>query len=119
MQIFGFILRWLASSIGMYFCISWFGQVNQTEVQFEQGWMLYALAGFIFAILNSILKPIIKIFALPLAVLTLGLSTFIINTIIVLITIHLIPGVEMEVWPAALSSIIMSAINATLNFLIK
>lgn len=119
MQIFGFILRWLASSIGMFLCISWLGQVDQSSVQVEQGWMLYALAGLIFAILNSILKPIIKIFALPLAVLTLGLSTIVVNTLIVIITIHLLPGVEMTIWAAALSSVIMSVINAILNFLIK
>lgn len=119
LQFFGFILRWLASSIGMFFCITWFGKVDESSIQVEQGWMLYALAGFIFALLNSILKPIIKIFALPLAVLTLGLSTIIINTLIVIITIHFLPGVEMEIWAAALSSVIMSIINAVLNFLIK
>lgn len=114
-----FILRWLVSSFGMYLCITWFGQLNQAEIKFEQMWMFYALAGLIFAALNSILKPIIKILALPLAILTLGLSTIIINVGIVLLTIYLLPGVEMEVWGAVVSSIIMSVINAIFNFIVK
>lgn len=118
-QLLGFLLRWLASGIGMYFCITWFGQLNPAEIEFQHIWMLYALAGLIFAALNSTLKPIIKILSLPLAILTLGLSTIIINTGIVLLTIHLLPGVEMAFWPAAASSVIMSAVNAVLNFLVK
>lgn len=118
MQIFGFILRWLASSIGMYFCITWFAEVKPDPATTENIWIFYGIAGLIFSIFNSIIKPIIKIFALPLAILTMGLSTLVINVIIVAITIHLLPGVEMSFWPAVLSSLVMSIINAILNFLI-
>ena len=57
--------------------------------------------------------------ALPLAILTMGLSTIIINTVMVILTIYLLPGVEMDIWGAVLSSIIMSVINAVMNFLIN
>lgn len=59
-----------------------------------------------------------KIFALPLAILTMGISTIIINTAMVVLTIYLLPGVEMDIWGAVISSIVLSVINSVLNLFI-
>jgi putative membrane protein len=117
-QIFVFILRWAASSLGMYFCITWFGRVSSTEAFFAP-WVLYVVAGLIFSLVNSIIKPLVKMLALPLAILTMGISTLIINTAMVVLTIYLLPGVEMDFWGAFLSSTILSLINALMTFLIN
>lgn len=115
-QIAIFILRWVASSLGMYLCITWLGTVSpNTSASFEQPWMLYALAGLIFSLVNSIVKPLVKLLALPLAILTMGISTIIINTAMVVLTIYLLPGVEMDIWGAVISSIVLSVINSVLN----
>lgn len=121
LQLFAFVLRWLASSIGMFFCLTYLGSINPEEVTVLQthGWMLYAAAGLIFSLINSILKPLLKVFALPLAIITLGLSTIILNVAMVWLTIYLLPGVSMDFWGIAITSIILSAINSILNFLIK
>lgn len=109
-----FILRWIASSFGMFLCISWFGTVDPSQT-FSAPWVLYVVAGLIFSLVNSFIKPLIKMMALPLAILTMGVSTIIINTLMVVVTIYLLPGVEMDLLGAALSSLILSAINAALN----
>ena len=119
-QLFTFLLRWAASSFGMYLCITWFGVVtSESQEYFSEAWLLYAAAGLIFSLVNSFVKPIIKICALPLAILTMGLSTIIINTAMVVLTIYLLPGVEMTFWHAMISSAIMSVINAMLNIIIS
>lgn len=117
-QIFIFILRWAASSFGMWLCISWFGTVSATPA-FSEPWILYALAGLIFSLVNSFVKPLIKMMALPLAILTMGISTLIINTLMVIVTIYLLPGVEMDILGAAASSVILSIINAILNLFVS
>lgn len=115
-QIVIFLLRWAASSLGMYLCITWLGTVSaDASANFEQPWMLYVVAGLIFSLVNSIVKPLVKLLALPLAILTMGISTIIINTAMVVLTIHLLPGVEMDIWGAVISSIVMSVINSVLN----
>lgn len=119
-QIFTFILRWAASSLGMYLCITFLGTVTpESQEVFSQTWLLYAAAGLIFSLVNSIVKPIIKVLALPLAILTMGISTIIINTAMVVITIMLLPGVEMSFWGAFISSAVMSVVNAVLNLIIS
>lgn len=113
-QLFGFIVRWAASSLGMWLCISWFGQVTDAEV-FSEPWLLYVVAGLIFSIINSIVKPLITVFALPLAILTMGISTVIINVAMVALVVYLLPGVEMDLVGFIFSSIIMSIINDIIN----
>lgn len=121
LQLFGFALRWLASSIGMFFCLTYLGTISPEDVTILQthGWILYAAAGLIFSLINSIAKPLLKVFALPLAILTLGLSTLILNIAMVWLTIYLLPGVSMDFWGIAITSVALSAINSILNFLIK
>ena len=101
----------------MFLCISWFGVVNSTEA-FSAPWILYVVAGLIFSLANSFIKPLMKTMALPLAILTLGISTAVINTLIVVLTIHLLPGVEMDLLGAILSSAILSSINTIINLVI-
>lgn len=136
-QIFVFLLRWIATSIGMYFCITWFGNINQdlasatlsteagklagaeaSNFVLEHGWIIFAVAGLIFSLINSFVKPLIKIFALPLAILTMGISTIIINTAMVILTFYLLPGVEMSFYGAFITSLLMSIINGGLNLII-
>ncbi len=119
-QIFTFLLRWIASSFGMYLCITWLGTITpESQETFSNIWLLYIAAGLIFSLINSIVKPLVKIFTLPIAILTMGISTIIINTAMVVITIALLPGVEMGFWGAFVSSAIMSVINAVLNLIIS
>lgn len=118
-QLLVFILRWVASSLGMYLCITWLGAVNpEASETFSESWILFAVAGLIFSLINSIVKPLIKVFALPLAILTMGISTLIINAAMVILTIRLLPGVEMDIWGAVISSLVLSAINTIMNIII-
>lgn len=117
-QILLFAIRWAVSSLGMWLCITWFGQVSSTEA-YSEPWLLYVVAGLIFSVINSIIKPIVKTLALPLAMLTMGISTLVVNTAMVILTIYLLPGVEMDFWGAFCSSLILSAGNAVLTLLIS
>lgn len=118
-QLITFILRWAASSFGMYICITQLGTISpESQETFSEPWLLFAAAGLIFSLVNSIVKPLVKILALPLAILTMGISTIIINTAMVMLTIYLLPGVDMSFWGAFISSAVMSVINAVLNLII-
>lgn len=112
-QALGFIVRALASAFGMWLCVSWFGSAaNPSDT------VIFVLAGVVFALLDSLVKPVLKLFALPLAIFTLGLSTLIINVAMVALTIHLIPGISMDLVGVAITSIVLSIINSVASFLI-
>jgi len=49
------------------------------EIGYRGGWAFFIVGGILMAILNGILKPLIKIFSLPVIVLTGGLFLIVIN----------------------------------------
>ena len=63
-----FLFRWLVSSAGMWLCIKLFGNLS---VDYDP-W-LFIVAGLIFSLANSVVKPLITVLTLPLIVLSLGL----------------------------------------------
>ncbi len=110
-QIIAFLLRWALSTLGMWISISLFG----TIIGDYDIW-LFIFAGFVFSLVNALVRPLATTFALPLIALTMGLFTILINTAMVAITIWIIPEVTMDFWGATLSSIVMSIANGLVNF---
>jgi putative membrane protein len=67
--------------------------------------------------LNIFLKPILKILSLPLSCMTLGLFSFVINFIMVLITDYLIPEIHFtSYFSAFLFSIVFSFTSSVIDF---
>lgn len=110
-QILAFIFRWALSSFGMWICITLFG----TIVGDYSAW-LFVLAGLIFSLVNSFVRPLATTFTLPLIVISMGLFTILINTAMVGLTIWILPNVTMNFVGAVFSSIIMSIANGLVNF---
>ena len=70
----------------------------------------------VLGIINMILKPILVILTLPINILTLGLFTFVINGLLVLLASSMIPGFHVDgFWTAVLFSIITSIISGFLD----
>lgn len=113
-QILSFAMRWVLSSFGMWISITLFGTIVG-----EYNFVLFLIAGFIFSLVNTLVRPIATTMALPLIMLTLGLFTLIINTAMVALTIAFLPNVTMSIWGAVLSSMIMSIANGVVNFWFK
>lgn len=70
-------------------------------------------------LINAVIKPILLILTLPLNIVTLGLFTFVINALMVLLAGELVPGFFVEnFWWALLFSLVVSVINALLSAII-
>ena len=79
------------------------------------------IASLILAVLNAVVKPILMFFTLPINLLTLGLFTFVINAITLMLTQALI-GSDFVIdgfGVAILAAIVLSVINLILNKLVK
>ncbi len=70
------------------------------------------LLSAVLALLNFILKPVIKLFLGPIIILTLGLGLILVNVIILYLLDILSPNLTIETVPALIySSLIIGAIN--------
>ncbi len=67
-------------------------------------------------IVNTLVRPLLVIITLPINILTLGLFTFVINAMLVLLASKVVHGFAVKgFWWAMLFSIILSIIQYILN----
>jgi putative membrane protein len=82
------------------------------------------IVAIIFGLVNALIRPIISLFSLPITILTLGLFTLVINTIMFLITAGLAgdllsiqaEGLLQRLWIAFLGSILISLVSMILSW---
>lgn len=77
----------------------------------------------IFGVVNTFVKPIVKLFSLPLFILTLGLIIFVINAVMLLLTSEICEAMEVPFHvdgfgAALLGGLIISAVSWPLGILL-
>ncbi len=82
------------------------------------GFQSALVAALVLGIINAFLKPILLILTLPITLLTLGLFTFVINALLILLASSLVPGFKVDgfLW-ALILSIFLSVANIFLHTL--
>jgi putative membrane protein len=90
----------------------------------ENAWLKFLLVAFIFGLVNTFVRPILRIVTFPITMITLGLFLLVINALLLLLT-DWIAGkldvtfyVESFGW-AVLGAIVISIVNAILGTVAK
>jgi len=77
------------------------------------------LAAALLGILNAVFRPILILLTLPVNILTLGLFTFVINALMLMIVSAVIPGFDIQgFWTAVVGALIISVVSGILNLFI-
>ncbi|MDQ2756298.1 MAG: phage holin family protein [Actinomycetota bacterium] len=82
------------------------------------------LIALVFGLVNAAIKPVVKLFSLPLIWLTLGLFTVVVNALMLELTswiasgIGLVFAVSSFFWAAVLGAIIVSVVSMLLNIVV-
>jgi putative membrane protein len=80
-------------------------------------WAALWLAVFL-AIVNILIKPLLLVITLPINILTLGLFTFVVNGLMIMLASSVVKGFSVSgIWVAILFSIILSIVSYSLNAL--
>lgn len=109
-QFIVFLLRWLLNSFGLWIAVRLFGTGYSHET-LNAGTGVFLLAGLIFSLINSILRPVVIVLSLPAILVTLGLFTFIVNGLMVYISLALTPGLQMTFWHSVITGVVLSLLN--------
>ncbi|MFO0882357.1 MAG: phage holin family protein [Candidatus Saccharimonadales bacterium] len=106
-QLLTFIVRWFANTLALWLSASIFGLVDKSA-SIET----LAIGGFILAILNAIIKPLLIIFTLPAIALTLGFFLIVINGVVVWLASLLYQPLNIDsFWAAVLVGIVIGLVN--------
>lgn len=112
-----FLTRWVLNTFGLWLSMRLLAPFGATfDESASVG--IFLVAGLVFSIVNSLLKPVIMILSLPAILVTLGLFTLVVNGLMVYISLLLVPGLDMPFGPAILAGIILSLINYIISGLI-
>lgn len=84
----------------------------------------YLVVGLLFALVNAVVKPIVRFLAFPLYILTLGLLAIVVNALMLLLTSWLASftpfGFHVDgFWSAALGAIVISISTVILNIVFR
>ena len=78
------------------------------------------VVAIVLGIVNTFIRPILQIIALPVSIATLGISAFLINVGLLMLVSAIVPGFEIAgFWVAVMASIAITLVNWFLNKLIK
>jgi len=105
-----FVVRWLFNSLGLWVAVRLFG-TGYDSTQISISIVGFLLAGLIFSIVNTVLKPFVVILALPAILVTLGLFIIIVNGLMVWISLRFVPSISMTFLNSILTGIILSLVN--------
>ena len=83
------------------------------------GWTL-VWSALVFGILNTVLKPLLKVLTLPLALVTFGIAWFFVSLLMLWITASLINGFDIHgFWTYVAATIIVWALNVVIDALFR
>jgi putative membrane protein len=73
-------------------------------------------AAAVFGVLNTVLKPLLRVVALPLAVLTLGIAWFFVSMLMLVITKGIVSGFHIHgFWTLVAATLIVWLVNLVLD----
>ena len=106
----GILLRWLILTLAIMTAAYLFSGIH------VNGFGSALFAALVLGILNAFFRPILLILTLPINVLSLGLFTFVINAVLLLMTSGVIGGLVVDGFGSALfGSLIISLVSLLLS----
>ena len=110
-------LKWIMNTIAIILAIKFV-----PGIIYSGAWWGILLVSMIFGLVNTLIRPLVKLFTFPLLILTLGLFTFIINAMMLSLTswlsesMHI--GFRVEGFTAAFwGSLVISMVSLLLGCL--
>jgi len=117
-----FILRWAINTVALYVAVA----LLPHNITLQGSWVSIIWLALIFGLVNAILRPPFKALSCLLIILTLGLFTLVINTLLFALTGWI--GSQWHVgftlaqpwfWSAFLGSLVTTIIGGLLNGLLR
>jgi putative membrane protein len=104
------LLSWLANAIVLAVAA---GLLTEVTVG-DAGDLI--VAALLFGILNTFLKPIVRLLTLPLAILTLGVAWFFVSMLMLWLTQEIVSGFDIHgFWTLVWTTIIVWAVNMVVD----
>ena len=114
-----FLIRWGINAVALYAAV-WL----VPGIEFRGDWTGVLWLALISGLLNALVRPVLKFLTCPLIILTLGLFTIVINTVMLLLTSRIGQafGIGLTVdgfWTAVLGSLVISVVSIIMSIIFR
>lgn len=107
------VYLWLCNIVAL-----WAAESLISGIHFTGNFGSIVVAALVFALVNLILKPVAKLLALPLIILTLGIALFFVNILMLYITDWILSDFKIDGFMSAVwATIVIWAVNWLLQIL--
>ncbi|MBP7057744.1 phage holin family protein [Candidatus Gracilibacteria bacterium] len=97
------------------------------EVEYTGGVKFFVIAGLIIGVLNTFIKPLMKLLSFPLMIMTIGLFSFVINAIIFWLTVKIVNVIHVSevtmnvkgVFTYLVAALVFGIVNWIIHIFIK
>ena len=118
-----FIIRWVINAIALYAAVLIVPGI-QVRTTLSEQWMAIVLLALVFGLLNALLRPLLLLLTCPLIILTLGLGTLLINTLLFYLTgwVGSQFGWGLSIagfWSAFFGALVVTVVSILLNLILK
>ncbi len=81
-------------------------------------WYVACIVAVVLGLINTFVRPLVKLFTLPVNILTLGLFSFVVNALMVMLCDYLVPGFTTSGFLSALVfSVVLAVVAWALNLI--
>ena len=114
-----FLVRLLINAAAL-----WVATYFVNGLAYTGSWPSLFLVALVFGVLNASVRPLLKVLTFPLLILTLGLFTFVINAVMLLITGWVSERLDLGFhvagfWPAFWGGLVISIVSLVMSLLVK
>lgn len=116
-----FIIRWGINAVALWAAIA-----ILPGLVYAGNWVGVVLLALVFGLVNALLRPLLKLLTCPLIILTLGLFTLVINTLLFALTAWVgnTIGLSLTIadpfwWNAFLGALIVSVVSIVLSLILR
>ncbi|MET0458972.1 MAG: phage holin family protein [Ilumatobacteraceae bacterium] len=108
------LIRWLVLAVAIAVAAA-----VVPDVDIDGGVLGLLGVAALFGLVNALVRPIVRLFALPLRVMTLGLVSFVINGLMLLLTDWLLDVLDVGgLGPAIVATVVIAVVATLLNWLL-
>ncbi|MBP0453721.1 MULTISPECIES: phage holin family protein [unclassified Kitasatospora] len=116
----GFVIKTLINAAAIWVAAWIVAGITLTGDDWQQKSLTVIAVALVFGVVNWLIKPVVKLFSLPLFILTLGLITFVINALMLWLTSWASDKLNLDFhvdgfWAALFGALIISLVSWGLN----
>lgn len=107
----GLIISFIGNAIALFITVNFVNGISISDTT------TLLIATLVIALINTFIKPVLKLISLPITLVTFGLFAIVVNAACLGLSALFVPGFEISgIIPALIGAVVLSIVSTFINF---